>query len=75
MDDYTPIPGFVDLREYKIPKKEFEKLWEIQRILKFVEDRKGYYMKFDPVMWQRAQNISAEYQMILNEYTQMRENK
>ncbi len=63
--EYQPIQGFYDLREYDLSAKDFEKLWKIQRALKFIEDRKAYYMKFDLNTWQKAQIASAEYQQIL----------
>lgn len=63
--EYQPIQGFYDLREYNLSATEFKKLWKIQRTLKFIEDRKEYYMKFDLNTWQKAQIMSAEYQQIL----------
>ena len=63
-EEYTPLPGFYDLREYKLPRKEFRILAEAQRLLYSLElhRRKG-----NPVPLE-IRNLSGEYQQILSRY-------
>ena len=63
--NYKPYQGFYDLREYNIPKKIFNKLWYIQDILFEMNKNEGYYKKWHSGQWQKAQQLSAEYQNIL----------
>ena len=66
--DYKPFKGFYDLRKWKLPVKVFKKLWVIQELLNHYNERRVYFMKYEPVMWQEAQYLSADYQQILFEY-------
>ena len=63
--NYKPYQGFYDLREYNIPKKIFQKLWYVQDTLFEINKNKEYYKKWHPQQWQKAQQLSAEYQRIL----------
>jgi len=67
--DYKPYKGFYDLREYALPKKIFRKLWDIQDYLNHVNERKNYFMKFEKNMWEKAKELSANYQQCLFSYS------
>lgn len=62
--EYTPLPGFYDLREYKLPRKVFRELAEIQRLLYSWElhRRKGYSVP------REIRELSASYQQLLFQY-------
>ena len=67
-EDYKPIEGFFDLRNWKLPKKVFMSLWRTQELLNFTNKRSEYYKKFLPIEWQKAQELSANYQQLLFSY-------
>lgn len=66
--EYTPIPGFYNLLDYKLPKKVFKKLYEMQELLKHVSDNREYYYNFDRIGLRKAQELSARYQQIISNY-------
>jgi len=66
--DYVPYHGFYDLRCFDMPIKVFKSLWKIQDFLFHVNKNKEYYKKWHPSQWQKAQEMSAEYQRILFQY-------
>ena len=68
--EYQPLQGFYDLRNWDIPKKDFLKLWSIQRYLFQCEQnrQKGLY-KNTPNELDKIKNLSAEYQQTLFSYT------
>lgn len=70
--EYTPIPGFYNLLDFDLPKKIFKKLYEIQKLLKHVNDNQDYYKKFDKIHWRKAQELSAQYQQILFSHARKR---
>jgi protein associated with RNAse G/E len=63
--DYHPHKGFYDLREFKLSKKTFLKLWDIQEYLNHVNERKEYYRTIDTMTWRKAQELSSYYQLYL----------
>ena len=68
MIEYTPIKGFIDLREYEIPKKEFVKLYGLQKFLADIEKQKKYYMEFNKKSWEEAKEISGKLQQAIFSY-------
>jgi len=66
--EYKPYKGFYDLREYDIPKKVFQTLWNIQWTLSDMVERQDYYKKYLPIQWEKAKEVSACYQQILFRY-------
>lgn len=68
MMEYIPIKGFYDLRNFVIPKKEFEKIYKMQKFLANIESNKEYYIKHSQRSWQLAQEISAKLSFIINSY-------
>lgn len=64
-EQYIPYSGFYDLREFVLPKKLFKKLWKIQDILHHMTVRADYFKKYHPVQWEKAKEVSANYQQIL----------
>ena len=66
--DYKPFNGFYDLRDYKLPKIVFLKLWKIQEYLNHINERKDYFKKIDIVAWRKAKELSANYQQCLFSY-------
>lgn len=65
IENYKPYKGFYDLREFVLSKRIFRKLWYIQDILNEMNTNKKYYKKWHIGQWQKAQEISANYQQIL----------
>ena len=65
LDGYEPVNGFVDLRNFKLTKREFKKIWDVQLFLRRMQDKREYYKKHLPFQWQKALMISAELQMFL----------
>jgi len=65
IDSYKPYKGFYDLREFKLPKKTFVRLWRFQDILFHMTENHEYYQKWHPFQWEAAQELSAKYQSIL----------
>jgi len=66
--EYKPYRGFYDLREYDLPKRVFQKLWDIQWTLSDMVERQDYYKKYLPIQWEEAKEVSACYQQILFRY-------
>ena len=73
--EYKPYNGFYDLRDYNLPKKIFIKLWNFQDYLSHVNQRKEYFKKFEKNMWEKAKELSADYQQCLFSYDRTTENK
>ena len=67
IDEYKPYKGFYDLREFKLTKRKFHKLWRIQDRLHEMEENKTYYQKWHPAQWGKAKEVSAGYQALLLE--------
>ena len=67
IDEYKPYKGFYDLREFKLAKRKFHKLWRIQDRLHEMEENKTYYQKWHPAQWGKAKEVSAGYQALLRE--------
>lgn len=67
-ENYKPFKGFYDLREYNLPKSIFQKLWDIQFALNDMVERQDYYKKMLPIQWEKAKEVSANYQHILFSY-------
>ena len=63
--DYTPVPGFLDLRNFELTLEEFRKAWNIQLFFRFVENHKEYYKEHDKTTWQKVIEASAELQQFL----------
>jgi hypothetical protein len=68
VENYKPYKGFYDLRDYIIPKRIFVKLWKIQDMLNHMSINKDYYKKYLPIQWEKAKEVSANYQQILFGY-------
>lgn len=61
--DYKPYNGFYNLRAFKIPVKEFKKLWKVQMFLynREMERRSGkIHPQLDEIL-----NFPAQYQQTL----------
>ena len=58
--EYQPLQGFYDLRNWDIPKKDFLKLWNIQKYLFQCEQnrQKGLYKNM-PNELEKVKNLSA----------------
>jgi len=65
IENYSPYPGFLDLRDYELPKRDFMRWWKVQDMLTHMQKRAEYFKKYHPAQWQKAQEISAEYNMII----------
>ena len=65
MKKYSPYPGFYDLRDFVLPKRLFKKLWIIQDMLYHMQVLSKYYKKWHPGQWERAKELSGQYQQIL----------
>jgi len=72
IDSYKPYKGFYDLREFRLPKKTFVQLWEIQDTLYEMNQNSDYYRKWHPFQWEAAQELSAKYQSVLFSKTKRR---
>lgn len=72
MIEYTPYPGFVDLRNYKLSQKTFLKCKIIQETLFEMNSNAEYYKKYHPSQWQDAKEISAELQLFLSDKEQLK---
>lgn len=64
--DYQPLKGFYDLRAFKIPTKDFRKLWGIQKFL-FNREQERLKGKIHPQI-DEIRNFSAQYQQTLFSY-------
>ena len=63
--DYTPVPGFYDLRNFELTLSEFRAAWRIQLYLRSVQDRKEYYKAHDMKTWRQALDTGAELSFML----------
>jgi hypothetical protein len=63
LNDYVPVDGFVDLRNFKLTKREFNVIWDAQLLFRLMQDKREYYKRHHP--WQKALEKSAEIQMFL----------
>ena len=61
IENYEPYPGFFDLRDYELSKRDFIRWWKVQDMLAHMQKRGEYFRKYHPAQWQKAQEISAEY--------------
>ena len=65
MIDYKSYQGFYDLRNFILTKRLFKKLWKIQDMLFHMQKNSIYFKKSHPLQWEKAKQVSAEYQQIL----------
>lgn len=63
--NYTPYPGFYDLRIFDLNSKEFAAACRVQEFLYQRSLRRDYYKRFAPMEWERLKELSAQFQMIL----------
>ena len=63
--DYTPYPGFYDLRIFDLNSKEFFAAWRVQEFLYRQSIQRDYYKQFAPLEWEKLKDLSAQFQMIL----------
>lgn len=63
--DYTPYPGFYNLRIFDLNSKEFFATWHVQEFLYCQSMRKDYYKQFAPLEWEKLKDLSAQLEMIL----------
>lgn len=66
--NYKPYKGFVDLRQYNIPKEDFSLLWKAQDFLYFSNQEKDRIKKSDPILWNKLKELSGIYQQQLFSY-------
>lgn len=67
-EDYTPINGFFDLRNFDLTKKEFESCYNIQTSLKAYADKQNEDKNFkinNKFAWEEAKQLSTELQEFL----------
>ena len=69
VDEYKPYNGFYDLRDFKLPKRLFRQLWIVQGALYNMAERQAYFKKWHPGQWQKAKEVSAEYQSLLFQHS------
>lgn len=63
--DYTPYPGFYDLRIFDLNSKEFFTAWRVQDFLYRQSKQRDYYKQFAPMEWEKLKDLSAQLQMSL----------
>ena len=63
--DYTPYPGFFDLRIFDLNPREFFAAWRVQDFLFRTAKQKAYYKKYSPYEWEQIKEVSALLQMFL----------
>ena len=68
IDEYKPYEGFYDLREFKLSKRLFRRLWKIQETLYEMTKKQAYYKRWHPSQWEKAKELSAHYQSLLFEH-------
>lgn len=67
--DYVPFNGFYNLLAFDIPKKEFNKMYNIQEYLAECEEkRKSGRYKHDVHGLNKVKDLSAQYQQLLFSY-------
>jgi len=64
-EDYQPIPGFFDLRNFTLSKRDFISAWELQLFLRRYEDQKAYHKVHNARQWEEAKVVAAKLQMFL----------
>ena len=64
-NDYTPYPGFYDLRIFDLTAKEFFSAWRVQEFLHRAAGRKNYYKTYAPRQWEELKELGAFLQMFL----------
>lgn len=69
IDQYKPYKGFYDLREFKLPKRLFRRLWRTQDTLHEMVRNQEYYKKRHSAQWGKAKELSAYYQSLLLKHT------
>ena len=63
--DYTPYPGFFDLRIFDLNQKEFFAAWRVQDYLYRIVQQKAYYKRYAPHRWEEIKEVSTILQMFL----------
>lgn len=63
--NYTPYPGFYDLRIFNLNPKEFTAAWRVQEFLYRQSLKREYYKRLAPLEWEKLKDLSAQFQMIL----------
>ena len=64
-EDYKGYIGFHDFRRFKLNKREFSGLWEIQDNLFMMSEDPEYFKKWHPAQWQKGQEISGKVTLLL----------
>lgn len=65
INNYKSYTGFFDLRNFKLSKRLFRRLWRIQDTLYEMTKNQEYYKKWHPEQWEKAKELSAYYQSLL----------
>lgn len=68
IENYQPINGFYDLREYDIPEDKFIELWKMQEYLKSFDKDKITIKSIAPEFWNHLKELSGYYQKQLLSY-------
>jgi len=68
INNYEPIYGFYDLRDFEIPEKEFQELWKLQLYLDNYQKRKDELSIAFPDLWELLKQTAGEYQTKLLSY-------
>ena len=63
--NYTPYPGFLDLRIFELNQREFFAAWRVQDYLYRTAQQKSYYKRYAPHKWEDIKEVSAILQMFL----------
>lgn len=70
IEDYEPIYGFYDLRDFEIPEKDFQDLWKLQLYLNNYQENKNIHSLAFPELWSLLKETATEYQTKLLSYPQ-----
>lgn len=70
IENYEPIYGFYDLRDFEIPEKDFQELWKLQLYLKNYQENKDKHSLAFPELWHLLKKTATEYQTKLLSYPQ-----
>ena len=63
--EYTPYPGFYDLRIFNLNPKEIFAASRVQEFLYRQSLKQDYYKHFVPLERERLKDLAAQFQMIL----------
>lgn len=62
VEDYKPIPGFYDLRDFDIPEKDFKELWKLQLYLDDYQRNRDKHSFAFPNLWDLLKQTAGDYQ-------------